>query len=206
MRIVLIGPPGSGKGTQAKKLHKKFEIPHISSGDILRDEVARKTEFGMKVKAFMDRGEIGPTELITKMVLDYIDKKCPSGFILDGFPRTVYQAEQLEKHQSIIAVIAIEVSEDEVIRRITGRRSCPDCGAIYHAESKPPKKKGTCDDCGSKLVHRDDDSVSTVKNRLNVYNTETKPVIDYYEKKGLLRRVNGARDPEEIYLEIMRIV
>ncbi len=206
MKFVLLGPPGSGKGTQAEKLHEKFDIPHISSGDILREEVARQTDFGKKIKTYMDRGEIGPVELITETVLSYIDKCCASGFILDGFPRTLYQAEMLDKNYNIVAVILLEVDEEEIIRRITGRRVCEKCKKIYHIQSSPPRKFDQCDKCGAPLIQRKDDTVETVKNRIRVYNEETFPLIEYYREKGILHRIRAEGDEEEIFSEILHIV
>nr|HPR49734.1 nucleoside monophosphate kinase [Spirochaetota bacterium] len=156
--LVLIGPPGSGKGTQAKELKTHYNIPHISSGDVLRSEVARGTELGKKIKVFMDRGEIGPVELITEAILSYVKENCPEGFLLDGFPRTVYQAEKLDALFSITAALFISVPEEEVVSRITGRRTCKGCGAIYHTVASPPLKDGICDSCGAELIQRSDDN------------------------------------------------
>jgi adenylate kinase len=206
MKIVLIGPPGSGKGTQAAMLKKKYGVPHLSSGDILRGEVAAGTEFGKKIKQFMDRGEIGPTELITDMVLSYIDAHCPDGFILDGFPRTEYQANRLGERHILSAALFINVPGEEIADRITGRRTCRSCNAIFHVKNSPPKTEGVCDRCGGELYQRQDDNETTVANRIRVYTEETMPVLDYYRKAGLLHQVDGARDGETVFDEIVTIL
>lgn len=206
MKFVLLGPPGSGKGTQAKKLAKKFEIAHISSGDILRSEVSRDTALGKQVKQYMDRGEIGPQELITEVILNYISGNCPFGFVLDGFPRTRYQAKKLEEKFDIVAAILLDVPEDEIIKRITGRRTCRDCGRIYHVDYNPPENDGKCDACGGELFLRSDDTEETVRNRMKVYYEETMPVIEFFEKKKVLHRVVGTGEQEKIFGEILHIV
>ncbi len=206
MKIILIGPPGSGKGTQAEMLKQKFNIPHISSGDILRSEVARGTEFGKLIKGFMDKGEIGPQELITEVVLKYLDENCSSGFIFDGFPRTLYQAEKLsEKHPDAKAIL-IQVSDEEITTRITGRRICPQCNKIYNIANRPPKKAGICDSCGTAIVQRADDNLQTIRTRIQVYNNDTKPVIDFYDKKKLLCIIDGKKDSSEIFSGILKLV
>ena len=206
MKFVLMGPPGSGKGTQAGRLSETLGIQHISSGDILRDHVARKTPFGKKVKAFMDRGEIGPEELITEIVLRHVDENCPSGFILDGFPRTLYQADEIEKTHNIVAAILLEVSDEIVIARLSGRRVCETCRCIYHVANRKPRRENICDECGAKLVQRKDDTEETIRNRLEVYREQTEPVIDFYARKSVLKRINGNNDPDMVFDEIMNIV
>ncbi len=203
MKLVLIGPPGSGKGTQALKLKERYGIPHLSSGDILRAQVAAGTEFGQKIKVYMDRGEIGPAELITEVILHHLAGTCPDGFILDGFPRTLYQAEKLGISHRVDAALFIDVSEGEIASRITGRRTCQSCGAIYHVKTKPPRADGLCDGCGGPLFHRADDNEETVLNRIRVYETETRPVLDFYRNSGLLRTINGERDADVIFKEIV---
>ncbi len=206
MKIILIGPPGSGKGTQAEMLKQKFNIPHISSGDILRSEVARGTEFGKLIKGFMDKGEIGPQELITEVVLKYLDDNCSSGFIFDGFPRTIYQAEKLsEKHPDAKAIL-IQVSDEEITNRITGRRICPQCNKIYNIVNSPPRKAGICDTCGTAIIQRADDNLQTIRTRIQVYNNDTKPVIDFYDKKKLLSIIDGKKDSTEIFNGILKLV
>ncbi len=206
MKIVLIGPPGSGKGTQAALLNKKFGVPHLSSGDILRGEVAAGTEFGKKIKQFMDRGEIGPAELITEMVLAHIDEHCSDGFILDGFPRTEYQAVKLGERHTVNAAVFINVPGEEISARITGRRTCRSCNAIFHVKNSLPEKDGVCDRCGGELYQRQDDNETTVANRIRVYTEETMPVLDYYRKSGLLRQVDGARSGETVFRDIISIL
>jgi adenylate kinase len=206
MKLVLIGPPGSGKGTQAAMLMKHYRIPHLSSGDILRNEVAAGTDFGKQIKQYMDRGEIGPAELITEMVLAHIDGHCPGGFILDGFPRTVYQAEKLGERHTISATVFIDVPAEEITSRITGRRTCRKCNAIYHVKNSPPKTDGVCDRCGGELYRRPDDTEETVMNRIRVYASETMPVLDFYRNAGLLRSVSGDRDGDAVFSEIISIL
>lgn len=206
MKLVLIGPPGSGKGTQAQKLKERYGVPHLSSGDILRAQVAAGTEFGKKIKHYMDRGEIGPAELITEVVLDHLSRQCPGGFILDGFPRTVYQAEKLSERHRIDAALFINVSDREITGRITGRRICRDCGTIYHVSSNPPRVDGICGSCGGALYQRTDDNEETVLNRIRVYDRETRPVLDYYRNAGLLHEINGERDAAVIFEEIIGLL
>ncbi len=206
MKLVLIGPPGCGKGTQSGLLCKKFGLPHISSGNILRAEVQAGTPFGKKIKKYMDRGEIGPQELITKAVLEHIDKNCPSGFVLDGFPRTLYQAETLHGTHNIVAAIYLNVAEKEILKRITGRRTCSKCGRVFHLDYSPPKKNGICDSCEGELVQRDDDTAETVKNRVQIYKKETMPVLDFYRTLGVLKEINANVAPDVIFQEILNIV
>lgn len=206
MKLVLIGPPGCGKGTQAELLSKKFGIPHVSSGNILRNEVASGTAFGKKIKAYMEKGEIGPQELITKVILRYLDKNCSAGFILDGFPRTIYQAKELDKHHNIVAAIQFVLPKKEIVKRITGRRTCKSCARIYHTKYAPPKKKNICDVCGKELFQRDDDKKETVENRIKVYEIETMPVIEYYKSQGILKTVNADQPPDIVIEEILHLV
>ncbi|MCX7679842.1 MAG: nucleoside monophosphate kinase [Spirochaetes bacterium] len=206
MKLVLIGPPGCGKGTQAELLSKKFGIPHVSSGNILRAEVAAGTAFGKKIKQYMEKGEIGPQKLITKLILSYINKNCSDGFILDGFPRTVYQAQELDKHHNIVAAIYFKLPKKEIIARITGRRTCKSCARVYHIRHAPPKKKNICDTCGGELYQRDDDKKETIVNRINVYEMETIPVIEYYKLQGILKFINAAQSPEMVFEEILHLV
>ncbi len=206
MKLVLIGPPGSGKGTQALKLKEKYGIPHLSSGDVLRSQVAAGTEFGKKIKVYMDRGEIGPAELITEVILHHLAGNCPGGFILDGFPRTLYQAEKLSERHRMDAALFINVSEREIISRVTGRRTCKNCGAIYHIKTKPPHTAGICDSCGGPLYHRPDDNEETILNRIRVYDNETRPVLEYYRRAGLLHDINGEQDAEVIFREIVGLL
>lgn len=206
MKLVLIGPPGSGKGTQALKLKEHYGIPHLSSGDVLRAQVAAGTEFGKKIKVYMDRGEIGPAELITEVILHHLAENCPGGFILDGFPRTLYQAEKLSEQHRIDAALFVDVSEKEITSRITGRRICRNCNSIFHVATNPPETADRCDTCGGPLYHRPDDNEETVVNRIRVYNNETRPVLDFYRNAGLLHAINGERDAEIIFKEIVGLL
>ncbi len=202
-KLVLIGAPGCGKGTQAERLREHFNLTHVSSGNVLRDEVKRGTDFGKQIKEFMDRGEIGPVELITEVILNYIDDECPESFLFDGFPRALYQAEELKKRHSIDAAILISVPEESIVERITGRRTCSGCGNVYHVTANPPLKENTCDSCQGALIQRDDDNEVTVKKRMEVYNSQTAPVISFYKKEGILKEVNGEANPEKVFCDIL---
>jgi adenylate kinase len=205
VNLILLGAPGSGKGTQAKFLIKKYLIPQISTGDILREEVKSGTVLGLKAKEYMDKGLLVPDEVVVGMVEERIRKDdCRSGFILDGFPRTVAQADALEMtlqrmSKALSKVILVEVDEEELVRRLTGRRVCEKCGAGYHVIFDPPKQEGVCDKCQGRLYQRDDDKESTIRNRLRVYNNQTAPLIEYYQKKQLLSPVDGRGSIEEIF-------
>ena len=203
IKLTLIGAPGSGKGTQSQYLVEQTGAVHVSSGDVLRHEVAAGTEFGKKIKGYMDKGEIGPVELITEVVLGYLDSKAEDGFILDGFPRTVYQASALAERHSLNAAILIDVSEEAITSRITGRRICPSCDAVYHIESNPPVSGGVCDHCNVELITRKDDNEEVVGRRLEVYAQDTRPVIDFYSNEGLLRKVDGEQPPERVRDQIL---
>jgi len=203
--MILVGPPGAGKGTQAARLVEKLAIPHISSGDMLRAAVKEGTELGTKAKEYMDRGELVPDQLITDVVLEKLDgSEAADGFILDGFPRTLPQADALEKglagrHRRLTAALLLDAGDDEVIRRLSGRRICSKSGHLYHVEFDPPKREGVCDQDGSKLIQRDDDKPDTIQRRLDVYHGETKPLIQHYEEQGILRRFDAARPPGEVH-------
>lgn len=203
-KLVLIGAPGCGKGTQAEKLRTHFDLTHISSGNVLRDEVKRETDFGKQIKEFMDRGEIGPVELITEVILDHIDNNCPESFLFDGFPRALHQAEELKKRHSVDAAILISVPEDSIVSRITGRRTCSGCGNVYHVTANPPIRENTCDNCQGSLIQRDDDNEKTVQKRVEVYNSQTAPVISFYKNEGILKEVNGNAHPEEVFQTILK--
>lgn len=215
MKIIMLGAPGAGKGTMASRLHEKLNIPHISTGDIFRENIKKGTELGRKAKTYMDQGQLVPDELTCDLVADRIGKSdCKDGFILDGFPRTIPQAEMLdrvlkEKNEKIDDVINIEITDDVIVKRMDGRRSCPNCKKIYqlNVESLRPKKDGICDDCGTELVQREDDKPETVLKRLKVYHEQTEPLIDYYKKQNILHSVSGEDlinvELEEI-LEILR--
>ncbi|RLI87126.1 MAG: adenylate kinase [Archaeoglobales archaeon] len=208
MNIILLGPPGGGKGTQAKKIVEKYGIPHIATGDILRDAVAKGTELGKKAKEYMDRGELVPDEIVIGIVEERLKQPdCEKGFLLDGFPRTLKQAEALDDmlkglNRKIDVTIYIDVPEEEVVRRIANRRSCKRCGAVYHLIYAPPKEPNKCDKCGGELYQRDDDKEETVRQRFKVYMENTAPLIEYYEKKGLLYRVDGTKSIDEVWSQI----
>jgi adenylate kinase len=200
-----MGPPGAGKGTQAERLVDDFGLPYYATGDILRAAVKEETELGRKAKEYMDRGDLVPDQLISDVVIERLDSdEAADGFLLDGFPRTTEQAELLgasldARGRRLTAALLIEVPDQEVIRRLSGRRICVKSGHVYHVEFDPPKNESVCDQDGSRLVQRDDDKPETIQKRLDVYHDQTEPLIDYYERKGLLRRFDGTRSPEEVH-------
>ena len=205
LNLILLGPPGAGKGTQAERLRGDFDVPYYATGDILRAAVKDGTELGLEAKAYMDRGDLVPDELVSRVIGERVDSpEARDGFILDGFPRTIPQAEALAAvleplGRRLTAVLSIEAPDEEVIRRLSGRRMCEKKGHVYHVEFDPPKNPGFCDQDGSVLVQREDDREETVRHRLHVFHEQTKPLIDYYEKRGLLRRFDGTRSPEEVH-------
>lgn len=203
-KIVLLGPPGAGKGTQAKLLVEKTGLTHLSTGDILRDEVARGTDLGKQAKAYMDRGDLVPDQLIIDMIRGRIESA--HGFILDGFPRTVAQAEALEKITPIDIAIDIDLSRDEVIRRLSARRVCRNCGRIYNLISNPPKVDGKCDVCGGELYQRDDDRPEVIKNRYDVYMAATAPLIEFYRTRGLLAQVDGQCPTDVVFSQMLSLI
>lgn len=210
MRIVLLGSPGSGKGTQASKIINNYNIPHISTGDMFRDNIKRQTPIGLEAKKFIDKGHLVPDELTLQIIEDrFVQPDCAAGFLLDGFPRTLVQAEALELElqkigKSLDAVINLDVQDETIISRMTGRRVCSNCGATYNLTFNKPKVENTCDLCGGSLLVRDDDKLETVTNRLKVYKTETQPLIDYYGSKGILITVNGELDAEVVFQNICK--
>ncbi|MBR5766011.1 MAG: adenylate kinase [Lachnospiraceae bacterium] len=212
MKIIMLGAPGAGKGTQAKMLAEKYGIPHVSTGDIFRANIKEQTELGMEAKKYMDQGLLVPDELTVKILLDRVAKDdCKNGYVLDGFPRTIPQAEVLDKAvaelgESIDYAINVDVKDENIIRRMSGRRACLKCGATYHIEHIPPKKEGICDKCGSELVLRDDDKPETVEKRLKVYHEQTQPLIDFYSKKGILKEVDGSQDMKDVFAAIVAIL
>ena len=212
MKIIMFGAPGAGKGTQAKKIADLCKVPHISTGDIFRANIKQGTELGKKAKTYMDAGELVPDELVCDLVVDRIQQDdCTEGFILDGFPRTIPQAEALTNalnaiEQKMEYALNIDVPDENIIRRMAGRRACVGCGATYHVEFNPPKVTDVCDVCGEELVLRDDDKPETVKNRLNVYHEQTKPLIDYYEKQGIVHTIDGTQTMEEVFSDIRKIL
>ena len=210
LRTILLGPPGAGKGTQAVKIVEKYGIPHISTGDIFRENIKNGTELGKKAQEYMNRGELVPDELVVEIVTDRLLKDdCKEGFLLDGFPRTVFQAEKLDEFlqahdQKLDVVIDIEVEKQELLTRLTGRRVCRKCGASYHIVNIPPKKEGICDICGGELFQRDDDTVETVENRIEVYKAQTMPLVDYYKKAGNLAEIDGSGDLDRVFADIVK--
>jgi adenylate kinase len=205
LNLVLLGPPGAGKGTQAERLVTDFDLPYYATGDILRAAVKDETQLGKEAKGYMDRGELVPDELICKVIMERIDEpSAEDGFLLDGFPRNTEQADILEnalerRDRKLTAVLLIDASDDEVIKRISGRRVCVKNGHVYHVDFDPPKHEGVCDQDGSRLIQRDDDKPETIEKRLEVYHAQTKPLIDYYEQRGVLRRFDGSRTPSEVH-------
>ena len=212
MKIIMLGAPGAGKGTQAKMIAEKYSMPHISTGDIYRANIKNGTQLGMEAKKYMDQGLLVPDELTVKILLDRVAKEdCAGGYVLDGFPRTIPQAQVLdnalkELDDQIDFAINVDVPDENIVRRMGGRRACLSCGATYHIEHIPPKKEGVCDACGKDLVLRDDDKPETVKNRLDVYHQQTQPLIDFYEKKGILRTVDGTVDMKDVFAAITAIL
>ena len=212
MNLILLGPPGAGKGTQAAKIIEKYNIPHISTGDIFRENIKNGTELGKRAQEYMNKGQLVPDELVVEIATDRLNKDdCKDGFLLDGFPRTVFQAEELDKFleakgAKIDHVLDIDVDRDELMRRLTGRRVCKKCGASFHVVNIPPKKEGICDVCGDELVQRADDNEETAANRIEVYNNETKPLIDYYEKAGNIHHLDGTVGLENLFANITEIV
>lgn len=212
MKIIMLGAPGAGKGTQAKRIADKYQIPHISTGDIFRANIKNGTELGKEAKKYMDQGLLVPDELTVKLLLDRVaNPDCANGYVLDGFPRTIPQAEVLEHaleelQDSIDYAINVDVPDENIIKRMGGRRACLSCGATYHLEHIPPKTEGICDKCGQELVLREDDKAETVKNRLDVYHKQTQPLIDFYSNKGILRTIDGTADMQDVFHAIVDVL
>jgi adenylate kinase len=212
MKIIMLGAPGAGKGTQAIMISEKYGIPHISTGDIFRANIKAGTELGNKAKSYMDKGALVPDEITIGMLMNRIgEKDCDGGYVLDGFPRTIPQAESLTKvlkaaGGEVDFAVNIDVPDDHIINRMGGRRACTNCGATYHVKFNPPKTEGICDVCGSRLVQRDDDRPETVKNRLSVYHAQTQPLIDYYRKAGVLKEVDGTKDMDSVFQDIVKVL
>lgn len=212
MKIIMLGAPGAGKGTQAKKIAAKYEIPHISTGDIFRANIKNGTELGKKAKTYMDQGLLVPDELVVDLVVDRVNQDdCTNGYVLDGFPRTIPQAEALDKalaalEQKVDYAIDVDVPDENIVKRMGGRRACVGCGATYHLEYAPTKVEGICDVCGKELILRDDDKPETVQKRLNVYHEQTQPLIDYYTEAGILKTVDGTVDINDVFKAIVDIL
>ncbi|MGQ9484752.1 MAG: adenylate kinase [Desulfosoma sp.] len=212
MNIILLGPPGAGKGTQAKRMIERYGIPQISTGDMLRAALKAGTPLGLEAKKYMDQGALVPDVVVVGLVKERIQQQdCKKGYMLDGFPRNVSQAETLdgmlkELGQKIDHVVCIDVPDQELVQRLTGRRTCRECGAGFHVIFDPPKKEGVCDKCGGQLYQRDDDNEATVTSRLKVYADQTRPLIDYYEKQGKLRKINGLGSIDEIFERIKMVL
>ena len=212
MKIIMLGAPGAGKGTQAKMIADKYGIPHVSTGDIFRANIKNGTELGAKAKEYMDKGELVPDELVVDLIMDrFKEADAQKGYVLDGFPRTIPQAEALDKALSangedIDYAINVEVPDENIVNRMSGRRACVGCGATYHIKYNAPKVEGVCDTCGKELILRDDDKPETVLNRLEVYHNQTQPLIDYYEKKGKMKEVDGTVDMNDVFKAITDIL
>ena len=212
LRTILLGPPGAGKGTVAAKMVVKYQIPQISTGDIFRANIKNQTELGKKAKEYIDKGQLVPDELVVEIATSrLLDKDCENGFILDGFPRTVFQAEKLDEFLEshglkLDKVLSLEVEKDVLIERIAGRRVCKGCGASYHVVNIPPKKEGICDTCGGELFQRADDNAETVENRIEVYNAQTKPLIDFYENAGIIAHIDGGQDADSVLADVKKVL
>jgi adenylate kinase len=210
LNLVLLGPPGSGKGTQGERLQEDLRLPYYATGDILRAAVRDETELGRTAKEYMDRGDLVPDEVIVGVIAERIDStEALDGFILDGFPRTMPQAEALDAKlddlgRAVTAVIMIDVSDDEVVRRLSGRRTCEESGHVFHVEFNPPKRDGVCDLDGSPLIVRDDDEPAVIRNRLETYHAKTEPLVDYYDQRSVLRRIDGTAAPDEVAEQVRR--
>lgn len=212
MKIIMLGAPGAGKGTQAKKIAEKYHIPHISTGDIFRSNIKNGTELGRQAKTYMDQGLLVPDELTVNLVIDRVQQEdCKDGYVLDGFPRTIPQAEALTKAldslgQKMDYAIDVDVPDENIVNRMSGRRACVSCGATYHVAYAAPKKEGICDVCGAELMLRDDDKPETVQKRLGVYHEQTQPLIDYYTKAGILKSVDGTKDLDDVFKAVTEIL
>lgn len=212
MKIIMLGAPGAGKGTQAKKIADKWQIPHISTGDIFRANIKQGTELGKKAKTFIDKGMLVPDELTIELIIDRLHQAdCANGYVLDGYPRTIPQAESLTEilnklDEAIDFAVNVDVPDENIVNRMSGRRACLNCGATYHVKYAPPIKEGICDRCQNELVLRDDDKPETVLKRLEVYHVQTQPLIEYYEKLGVLRTVDGTKDLEDVFQAIVNIL
>jgi len=207
MKLILLGPPGAGKGTQAKSISNEYNIPHISTGDIFRKNISERTALGIEAKGYIDKGLLVPDELTVRIVEDRLrSDDCSMGYLLDGFPRTIYQAEELEKLDKLDCVLLLQVPDEFILSRMTGRRVCAGCGASFHVTNNPPKTEGICDLCGGELAQRKDDKKETVAQRIEVYKNQTEPLVNYYKDKGILKTVDGTLKIEEVFKDIVRIL
>ena len=212
MKIIMLGAPGAGKGTQADMICSKYNVPHISTGDIFRANIKNGTELGQKAKGYMDKGELVPDSLVVDLVIDRIHQDdCTNGYVLDGFPRTIPQAEALdaalaESGEAVDYAINVDVPDENIVTRMSGRRACVKCGATYHVKYNAPNTEGICDNCGSELIQREDDKAETVLNRLSVYHEQTQPLIDYYDGKGIVKNIDGTKDLNEVFADIVAIL
>ena len=212
MKIIMLGAPGAGKGTQAKMIAEKYGVPHISTGDIFRANIKNGTELGKKAKTYMDAGQLVPDELVVDLVIDrFKEADCANGYVLDGFPRTIPQAEALENAlknigENVDFAIDVDVPDENIVNRMGGRRACVGCGATYHVKFNPPAKEDICDKCGEKLILRDDDKPETVLNRLDVYHKQTQPLIDFYSERNILKTVDGTQSMDAVFNAIVEIL
>ena len=212
MKIIMLGAPGAGKGTQAIQIAEKYRIPHVSTGDLVRSNISNNTELGKEAKGYMDAGKLVPDELTVRMLFDRVSKDdCANGYVLDGFPRTIAQAEVLEaelakRNDKIDYAIDVEVPDENIVKRMGGRRACVKCGATYHIEHVPPKQEGICDHCGSELVLRADDAPETVLKRLQVYHEQTQPLIDFYGSRNILHEIDGTQDMNQVFADIVKLL
>lgn len=207
MKLLMLGAPGAGKGTQAARVAEALHIPHISTGDLFRANIRNHTELGILAESYISKGQLVPDEVTINMLMSRLaDEDCANGYILDGFPRTIPQAEALTGRTSLDCAINLDVKDEDIMNRMSGRRVCPKCGASYHIVSNPPRKEGICDVCGDQLIIREDDKAETVKNRLDVYHEQTAPLIDYYEKQGILKQVDGAKPLSEVTESVLRAI
>ncbi len=212
MKIIMLGAPGAGKGTQADMICSKYNVPHISTGDIFRANIKNGTELGMTAKGYMDRGELVPDSLVVDLVIDRIHQAdCENGYVLDGFPRTIPQAEALDSAlanagEAVDYAINVDVPDENIVTRMSGRRACVKCGATYHIKYNAPAVEGICDNCGSELIQREDDKPETVLNRLSVYHEQTQPLIDYYDGKGIVKNIDGTKDLNDVFADITAIL
>lgn len=207
MKLVIFGPPSAGKGTQAQKLSKKYGIPQIATGDLLREQVAKKTPIGIRVKEILEAGKLGPDDLIVQIIKERVSRPdCRNGYLLDGFPRTINQAKELEKMTDIDLVLNIVVDHKVLVERAIGRRICPRCSAVYHVISNPPKRSGICDKCGSPLIQRDDDKEETVQKRLGVYSDQTAPLVEHFKAKGKLVNIDGSAGIDGVFDQMVKAV